>query len=77
VYATSLPLAPLDAEAPDGARFALVDLLYQGSVATPGSVTPRPDIRIVLYRLYGEIGGVTYTDGVVHRCELATDALSG
>jgi hypothetical protein len=77
VYATTLPLAPLETEAPDGARFALVDLLYQGSVSTPGSVTPRPDIRVVLYRLYGEIGGVTYTDGVVHRCELATDALSG
>mgnify|MGYP006951341362 CR=1 FL=1 len=38
VYTTTLPLARLESEAPDGARFALVDLLYQGSVATPGSV---------------------------------------
>ncbi|MBV9880101.1 MAG: hypothetical protein JO180_06365 [Gemmatirosa sp.] len=77
VQAETLALAhagPTD----DGAeRFALDELLYQGSVASPGSVTPRADVRTVHYRLYAEIGGKTYTDGVVHRCYLATDPVSG
>lgn len=76
VHSATRDLARLDAPAPDGAMFALNDLLYQGSVATPGSVTPRPDIRAVHYRLYAERDGVTYSDDIVYRCELATDSLT-
>jgi hypothetical protein len=58
------------------ALYRLDDLLYQGATASPGSVTPKPDVRTVQYRLYGTIGRKTYTDGVLHRCELATDAVT-
>lgn len=58
----------------DGAdRFAYDGPLYHGSVATPGSVDPRPDARAVEYRLYCEQGGEVTTDGRAHRCALRSD----
>jgi hypothetical protein len=33
-------------------RFGFSGLVYQGSVATPGSVSPRPDAQTLQYRLY-------------------------
>jgi len=63
--------------APDGGDVFVLDRdLYQGLVATPGSVSPRPDARIVQYRLYGEHEGRLYTDGRVHQCYLKPDAMS-
>lgn len=76
IHGDTLPLrhvGPID-DAHD--LFALDGTLYQGSVATPGSVTPRPDVRLVEYRVYCETGDRVVTDGIVHRCELATDALT-
>ena len=59
----------------DGGDVFSVDThLYQGMVATPGSVDPRPDARVVLYRLYAELNGEVFTDGVEHRCELKPDS---
>ena len=60
-----------------GAQFVLDSPLYQGTVATPGSVSPRPDARAVEYRLYAESDGRLRTDGLVHRCELKSDTTSG
>jgi hypothetical protein len=57
--------------------FVFDGLLYQGSVATQGSVDPRPDARAVEYRLYGEQAAHVYTDGVAHSCVLREDARSG
>ena len=54
-----------------------VSLLFQGSVATQGSVDARPDARVVEYRLYCEQGDRVFTDGIAHRCELRTDTVSG
>ena len=47
--------------------------IYQGSVATPGSVSPRPDARKIQYRLYYAIHYQTFTDGVLHQIELKDD----
>ncbi len=44
-----------------------------GSVATPGSLSRRAEARKVQYRLYAEMDGVTYTDGVLHQHELSED----
>ncbi|WP_148306649.1 hypothetical protein [Gemmatirosa kalamazoonensis] len=57
--------------------FAFDGLLYQGSVATQGSVDPRPDARTVQYRLYCEQTARIFTDGTTHECELREDARSG
>ena len=62
----------------DGGTVFTVDApLYQGLVATPGSVNPRPDARAVQYRVYAERDGRVVTDGLVHMCYLRSDAVSG
>jgi len=60
-----------------GDLFVFDGLLYQGSVATQGSVDPRPDARTVQYRLYGEQADQVCTDGIAHRCVLRADANTG
>ncbi|WP_437730079.1 DUF6209 family protein [Sorangium sp. So ce1335] len=49
--------------------------IFQGATATPGSVSPRPDARKVHYRLYYEIDGQVFSDGVLHQAELPEDAV--
>ncbi len=51
--------------------------VYEGATATPGSVTPRPDVRQLQYRLYAEVAGRVVTDGQLHECALRADAVSG
>jgi hypothetical protein len=77
IHGDTLPLRDAGPADESHELFVLDGVLYQGSVATPGSVTPRPDVRTVQYRLYCQAGDRVVTDGVLHRCELATDAVSG
>ncbi|AHG89348.1 hypothetical protein J421_1811 [Gemmatirosa kalamazoonensis] len=77
IHGDTLPLRRAGPSDADHDLFVLDGVLYQGSVATPGSVTPRPDVRSVQYRLYCQVGDRIVTDGVLHRCFLATDAVSG
>lgn len=44
-------------------RYGFAGTLYQGSKATPGSVSPQPDARKVQWRLYYEIDYQVFTDG--------------
>ena len=76
VRAESLPLAYTRPAGDGGDLFVLESEVYQGLVATPGSVDPRPDARLVQYRLYAEVGGRVLTDGLLHRCTLAPDSAS-
>jgi hypothetical protein len=67
---------PLDYAGPGGAGGDLFQLdrsVYQGSVAGPGSISLRPQALFVQYRLYGEIAGETFTDGILHQHELSDD----
>ena len=59
-----------------GDVFVLDSELFQASVDTQGSVTPRPDVRYVELRLYAEMNGRVSTDGLVHRCKLPSTALT-
>lgn len=59
-----------------GDLFQLDCVVYEGTTATPGSAEPRPDVRLVQYRLYGEMGGELFTDGLVHECVLRSDVIS-
>ena len=77
VHTATLPLSYSRPAGDGGDLFMLDTQLYQGLVATPGSVTLRPDVRVVQYRLYCELDGTVYTDGVLHRCELRSDTASG
>jgi hypothetical protein len=60
-----------------GDVFRFDGVVYEGAIAAGGSVTPRPDVRLVQYRLYGEVGGRVVSDGRLHECELRPDAASG
>jgi hypothetical protein len=73
LHTETLPLAYLRSADDKGDVFVLDQLLYQGSVASEGSVSPKPDVHTVQYRLYGELGGQVYTDGVLHECFLKQD----
>lgn len=59
-----------------GDVFRLDCAVYEGGTATPGSAAPRADVRLVQYRLYGELDGCVYTDGHVHACVLKADVVS-
>lgn len=55
-------------------RFGFSGTVYQGSVATPGSVSPKPDARTLQYRLYYTVNYDLITDGVLHQLALPEDA---
>ena len=65
----------------DGAQFAgetvLDGAVFEGATAAGGSATPRPDVRLVQYRLYAEVGGRVVSDGRLHECVLRSDVGSG
>jgi len=71
----TLPLQWQMPGAGDGESFGLDTTVYRGSTATPGSVSPRPDARKLQYRLYYEVSGRVYTDGVAHEQQLPEDAV--
>lgn len=76
VQSETIPLAWLAPAGGGGDFFVINGIVYQGSVATPGSVSPRPDARTVQYRLYYEVDGRVYTDGVLHEHAVPEDALT-
>jgi hypothetical protein len=39
-------------------------------------VQPRPDARKIQYRLYYEVSGQVFTDGILHQQQLKEDALT-
>jgi len=59
-----------------GDLFRFQGEIYKGLVATPGSVSPRPNAWLVQYRLYYAVEGTTYTDAVLHQLELQDDAVT-
>jgi hypothetical protein len=59
-----------------GDVFRLDCAVYEGTTVTPGSAEPRPDARLVQYRVYGELGGEVFTDGLLHDCVLRADVIS-
>jgi len=55
-------------------QYAFSGTVYQGSTATPGSVSPRPDARTIQYRLYYDVNYHVFTDGILHQHDLPEDA---
>ena len=77
VASTTLPLVYERPAGDGGDVFRLDHAVYEGATATPGSATPRPDVRRVQFRLYCELDGRVVTDAVAHECVLRPDAVSG
>jgi hypothetical protein len=59
-----------------GDVFHLDEVVYEGTTVTPGSAEPRPDARLVQYRIYGELAGQVFTDGRLHAGVLKADVAS-
>jgi hypothetical protein len=74
LHAETLPLQYARSTDASGDVFVLDQMLYQGSVASEGSASPKPDAHTVQYRLYGELGGQVFTDGSLHECTLREDS---
>ena len=56
-------------------QYGFAGTIYQGSAATPGSVSPRPDARKVQWRLYYAIDYQVCTDAILYQVPLAEDAV--
>jgi hypothetical protein len=59
-----------------GDVFRLDGAVYEGATVTPGSASLRPDVRLLQFRLYCELDGQVFTDGVLHHCALKSDVVS-
>jgi len=59
-----------------GDVFRLDRAVYEGTTVTPGSADPRPDVRLVQYRVYGELDGGVFTDGSLREGVLNADVVS-
>jgi Family of unknown function (DUF6209) len=58
----------------NGDFFSLKEMVFRGSGGVPGSVWPRADARRVQYRLYYQVNGHVFTDGILHQGALPADA---
>src|SRR5215210_6595230 len=74
VRSETLPLTFVRAAEDDGAVYGFEGSVYRGTGASPGSVWLAPDARKVQYRLYSEIGGTVYSDGLLRQHELPPDS---
>lgn len=74
VHARTLPLHYRWSTGDGGDLFELDDVLYVGSRGQPGSVSPRPDARRLQLRIYCELDGQLFTDGILHDRRLPEDA---
>jgi hypothetical protein len=74
-HSETLTLHYLEPAGGNGDFFSFDGKMDQGGVATPGSVSPRPDARKVQFRLYSEMNNQVFTDAILHQFELPEDAL--
>jgi hypothetical protein len=77
VHSETVPLAYERPAGDGGDIFRLDGVVFEGATATGGSAVPRPDVRLVQYRLYAEVGGRVVSDGRLHECVLRSDVASG
>ena len=74
VHAESVPLSYYQAGGGAGDLFIFDQRVLKGSGGLPGSVWPRPDARLLEFRLYYEAGGNLFTDGYLHQSKVQADA---
>jgi len=73
VHAQTVPLRYKGDGGGGGDLFEFDDVLFLGSRGQPGSVSPRPDARRLQLRLYCELDGQLFTDGILHDHALPED----
>ena len=73
ICSETLPLTYLGPAGGGGEFFELNLAIYQGRNAGPGWVSFAPDGRKVQYRLYYEVNGNVFSDGLLRQHDLASD----
>lgn len=74
VNADTLTLKYSGSASGNGDFFSLNQMIFLGSGGVPGNIWPRADARTVQYRLYYEVNGCVFTDGILHQVPLPADA---
>ncbi len=67
------PLAWLGPAGGGGDLFSFDDCIYHGTGAVPGNAWTAPDARTAQYRLYCQMDGQVFTDGILHQAALPSD----
>ena len=74
VHTETIPLHYREAGGGGDDIFVLDQRIFKGSGGLPGSVWPRPDARLVQFRLYYQVAGQVFSDGYLHEQTLQADA---
>jgi len=74
VHSETVPLSYYQPGGGGGDLFILDQRVLKGSGGIPGFVWPRPDARLLEFRLYYEVGDNLFTDGYLHQSKLPADA---
>ncbi len=74
IRSETLPLEYMGQADDDGALFGFEGSVFRGTGASPGSVWLAPDARKVQYRLYCEVEGTVFSDGLLRQHELPPDS---
>jgi Family of unknown function (DUF6209) len=77
VHAETFPLTYREPGGGGGDIFAFERRIFKGSGGLPGSVWPRPDARSLQLRLYYDVGGQVFSDGLLHQSALPPDTEVG
>lgn len=75
VHSQTIPLTYSQFGGGGGDLFNLDQRIFKGSGGVPGSVWPRPDARLLQFRLYYEAAGQVFTDGHLYEQTLQADAV--
>jgi hypothetical protein len=78
IHSETFTMRFLGSDAAGGDRFGFDDVVYHGSGGGSGmGAWFLPDARKLQYRLYYEVSGQVFTDGLLHQHEVDEDALAG
>ncbi len=73
IRSETLPLRFVGPDEDGGCIYGFDGSVYRGTGASPGSVWLAPDARKVQYRLYYEVTGTVFSDGLLRQHELPPD----
>ena len=74
IWSETVPMAHLSGAEDGGDIFGFEGSVYRGTGASPGSVWLAPDARKVQYRLYYEVDGTVFSDGLLRQHDVLPDS---
>ncbi len=73
IRSETLPLHPVGDDTGDE-EYGFDGSVYRGTGASPGSVWLAPDARKVQFRVYCEVGGTVFSDGLLRQHDVPADS---